>query len=174
MFTKVNSYVRSRACGTWSRISGSWIIGGMGESSEFVPNGTKFNFAQELKKARRALEDRVAAYASENPHLSYRDLRDTFGLSLGALSKIMKRRQNPKASRVSFLVRYERGGEKVVTVVTVRGRASTEQKRLRLTELYKTRDVALGDDPSISWRTEYTAWDLGLRGRRKIRKRAQR
>ena len=174
MFTKVNSYVRSRACGTWSRISGSWIIGGMGESSEFVPNGTKFNFAQELKKARRALEDRVAAYASENPDLSYRDLRDAFRLSLGALSKILKSRQNPKASRVSFLVRYERGGEKVLTVVTVRGRATTEQKRLRLTELYKTGDVAVGDDPSISWRTEYTAWDLGLRGRHKIGSKRQR
>jgi hypothetical protein len=146
----------------------------MGESSNVMPNGTEFNFAEELKRARRALEERVAAYASENPHLGYRDLRDTFGLSLGALSKIMKRRKNPKASRVSFLVRYERGGEKVVTVVTVRGRASTEQKRLRLTELYKTRDVAVGDDPSISWRTEYTAWDLGLRGRRKKGSRRQR
>ena len=119
-------------------------------------------------------DGRVAAYASENPDLSYRDLRDAFRLSLGALSKILKSRQNPKASRVSFLVRYERGGEKVLTVVTVRGRATTEQKRLRLTELYKTGDVAVGDDPSISWRTEYTAWDLGLRGRHKIGSKRQR
>jgi len=148
----------------------SQIIRGMGEPSDFVP-GERFNFGRELRKARQALEERVAAYAAEHPELGYRDLRVRFALSLGALSKIMKRRRKPEASRNAFVVRYEREGQKLVTVVTVSGRASTEQKRLRLTELYKTKDVSAGDDPSVLWRTDYTARDLGLRHRRSVSRR---
>ena len=161
MFTKVNSYLRSRACGMWSQVAWGWIIGRMGESSEFMPSGT-FNFAQELKRARQALEERVAAYAAENPKLGYRDLCKEFSLSLGALSNIMRRLKKPKASRDSFVVRHEYEGQKLTTVVTVTGPASVEHKRLRLSELFRTQDIAEGDDQSILRRSEYTAQSLGL------------
>ena len=134
----------------------------MGEAADLVPHGARFNFGRELRKARRTLEERVAAYAAEHPELGYRDLRGTFGLSLGALSKIMKRRKHPKASRDSFVVRHEYEGERLVTVVSVTGRASIEHKRLRLTELYRTQDIVEGDDQSILRRVEYTTQSLGL------------
>lgn len=146
----------------WSQTARSWIIGRMDESSDFAPNGTKFNFAQELKKARRALEERVAAYAAQNPELRYRDLCEEFNLSLGAMSKIMRRRTKPKASRDSFIVRHEREGQNLTTVVTVTGRASVEHKRLRIAELFGTQGVVEGDDQSILRRREYTAQSLGL------------
>jgi hypothetical protein len=88
--------------------------------------------------------------------------RRTFGLSLGALSKIMKRRKKPKASRDSFIVRHEYEGQKLTTVVTLTGRASVEHKRSRIAELYRTQDVVEGDDRSILRRMEYTAQRLGL------------
>jgi hypothetical protein len=165
----MNSYLRSRAYGTWSRIVRSWIIGRMGESSDFMPNGTKFNFAQELKRARRALEERVGAYAAEHPELNYRDLCKEFSLSLGAMSKIMRRRRKPKASRDSFIVRHEYEGQKLTTVVTVTGRASVEHKRLWLAELYRTQDIVEGDDRSILRRVEYAGQSLTRWHKRRIR-----
>jgi hypothetical protein len=146
----------------WRDPSPSPIIGGMGEAADLVPHGARFNFGRELRKARRTLEERVAAYAAEHPALGYRDLRGTFGLSLGALSKIMKRRKKQKASRDSFVVRHEYEGQRLVTVVSVTGRASIEQKRQRLAQLYRTVDIAEGDDPSVLRRVEYTAQNLGL------------
>lgn len=134
----------------------------MGESSDFVPHGARFNFGRELRKARRALEERIAAYAAENPELGYRDLCEEFSLSLGAMSKIMRRRRKPKASRDSFIVRHEYEGENLTAVVTVTGRASVEHKRLRIAELFKTQDVVEGDDQSILRRREYTVQSLGL------------
>jgi hypothetical protein len=134
----------------------------MGEAADLVPHGAKFNFGRELRKARRTLEERVVAYAAEHPELGYRDLRGTFGLSLGALSKIMKRRKKPKASRDSFVVRHEYEGQKLTTVVTVTGRASIEHKRSRIAELYRTQDIVEGDDRSILRRVERTARSLGL------------
>jgi hypothetical protein len=135
----------------------------MDESRDLVPLGARFNFGRELRKARRALEERVAAYAAKHPELGYRDLRRMFGLSLGALSKIMRQcRKKPKASCDSFVVRHEYEGQKLTTVVTVTGRASVEHKRSRLAELYKTQDIAEGGDPSILRRVEYTAQNLGL------------
>ena len=142
----------------------------MGEAADLVPHGARFNFGRELRKARRTLEERVAAYAAEHPELGYRDLRGAFGLSLGALSKIMKRRKKPKASRDSFIVRHEYEGQKLTTVVTVTGRASVEHKRLRLSELFRTQDIVEGDDQSILRRSEYTAQSLGLGRSHKIKK----
>jgi hypothetical protein len=136
---------------------------GMGESSDFVPHGARFNFGRELRKARRALEVRVAAYAAENPELGYRELCEEFHLSLGAMSKIMRRQEKPKASRDSFIVRHEYEGQKLTTAVTVTGRASVEHKRLRLSALFRTQDIVEGDDQSILRRNEYTAQSLGLR-----------
>ena len=141
----------------------------MGESSDFVPHGARFNFGRELRKARRALEERVAAYAAENPELGYRELCEEFNLSLGAMSKIMRRQKKPKASRDSFIVRHEYEGQKLTTVVTVTGRASVEHKRLRLSVLFRTQDIVEGDDQSILRRNEYTAQSLGL-GRHKRKK----
>jgi hypothetical protein len=134
----------------------------MGEAADLVPHGARFNFGRELRKARRTLEERVAAYAAEHPELGYRDLRDTFGLSLGALSKIMKRRKNPKASRDSFVVRHEYEGQRLTTVVTVMGRATIERKRRELSRRYRTADIAEGDDPSVLRRVEYTVQELGM------------
>ena len=124
---------------------------GMGESSDFVPHGARFNFGRELRKARRALEERVAAYAAENPELGYRELCEEFNLSLGAMSKIMRRcrkrqecvskgRHDPH----TFIVRHKYEGQELTTVVTVTGRASVEHKRMRLS-------VTL-QDASTSWK----------------------
>lgn len=134
----------------------------MGEVPNLVQHGDKFNFGRELRKARRALEERVVAYAEEHPELGYRDLCKQFSLSLGAMSKVMRRRKKPKASRDSFIVRHEYERQKVITVVTVTGRASVEHKRLRLSELFRTQDIVEGDDQSILRRREYTAQNLGL------------
>jgi hypothetical protein len=141
----------------------------MGEASDSLPNGTRFNFAQELKKARRALEERVAAYAAENPELGYRDLCEQFSLSLGAMSKIIRRRRRPKASRDSFVVQHEYEGQKLTTVATVTGRASVEHKRLWLAELYRTQDIVEGDDRSILRRVEYAGQSLTRWRKRRMR-----
>jgi hypothetical protein len=121
----------------------------MGEAPDFVPHGARFNFGRELRKARRALEERVASYASEHPELGYRDLCKQFTLSLGAMSKIMRRRKKPRASRDSFVVKHQCEGQNLATVVTVTGRASVEDKRWRLAELYRTQEIVEGDDRSI-------------------------
>ena len=55
--------------------------------------GGRFNFPDELRKARRALEERVAEYAAEHPAMGYRELCEAFNLSLGTLSSIMRRRR---------------------------------------------------------------------------------
>ena len=127
-----------------------------------MPHNARFNFGRELRKARRTLEERVAAYAAEHPELGYRDLRGAFGLSLGALSKIMKRRKKPKASRDSFVVGQEHKGQRLVTVVSVTGRATIERKRRELSRRYGTADIAEGDDASVLRRVQYTAQELGL------------
>ena len=132
----------------------------MSDAPDLVPHGARFNFGRELRKERRRLEERVAAYAAEHPELGYRELCKEFSLSLGAILKIIRRRRKPKASRDSFIVRYEHEGQKLVAVVTVRGRASTEEKRLGISERYNTKDILIGDDPSIRWRTDYTVQEL--------------
>lgn len=135
----------------------------MGEAPDLVPHGARFNFGRELRKARRALEERVAAYAAEHPELGYRDLRRTFSLSLGALSKIMRRcRKKPKASRDSFVVRHMHGDQRIVTVVTITGRATIERKQQVLSGMYKTADIVAGNDPSVTRRVEYTVQGLGI------------
>jgi hypothetical protein len=135
----------------------------MGEAHDLVPLGARFNFGRELRKARRALEERVAAYAAEHPELGYRDLRHTFGLSLGALSKIMRRcRKKPQASRDSFVVKHEYEGQRLTTVVTVAGRATIERKRQVLSQRYRTADIAEGDDPSVLRRRQYSVQELGI------------
>jgi len=166
-----SSYLGSRACGMWGDLSCSRIIGGMGEAPDLVPHGARFNFGRELRKARRALEEKLVAYASENPHLGYRDLCERFDLSLGAMSKIMRRRKKPKAARDSFIVRHEYESQKLTTVVTVTGRASVDDKRWRLAELYRTQEIVEGDDRSILRRVAYTAQSLGLGRWRKRTKR---
>jgi hypothetical protein len=179
VFTNVNvldAALRRVTCGhaltaRGETASHSRIIGGMGEALDLAPRGARFNFGRELRKARRALEERVAAYAAKHPELGYRDLRVAFGLSLGALSKIMRRRKKTKASRDLFVVRHEYEGQKLITVVTLTGRASVEHKRLRLAELYRTQDIVEGDDQSILRRVEYTVQELGMgrwHGRKKV------
>lgn len=143
---------------------------GMGESSDFVPHGARFNFGRELRKARRALEERVAAYAAENPELGYRELCEEFNLSLGAMSKIMRRCRKRQESRerkrlaersATFIVRHKEQGQDVTTVVTVTGRATIDQKRHALSMMYRTALIVEGDDRSIQRRNEYTVRSLG-------------
>ena len=50
-----------------------------------------FDFPKEVRAARRGLEMQLVEYVAEHPEMSYRELRVPFNLSLGALSKIMKR-----------------------------------------------------------------------------------
>lgn len=143
----------------------------MGEGFDPAPHGARFNFGRELRKARRALEEKLVAYSEEHPELSYRDLCKQFALSLGAVSKIMRHRKKPRASRDSFIVRHEYERQKLTTVVTVTGRASVEDKRWRLAELYRTQDIVEGDDRSILRRVDYTAQSIGLGRWHKRRKR---
>jgi hypothetical protein len=49
-----------------------------------------FDFDYALRKARRGLEMQLVEYAAEHPEMGYRELREAFGLSLGAISKIMR------------------------------------------------------------------------------------
>jgi hypothetical protein len=135
----------------------------MGESSDFVPHGARFNFGRELRKARRALEERVAAYAAENPELGYRELCEEFNLSLGAMSKIMRRCRKRQEARerkrlaepsATFIVRHKTQGQDVTTVVTVKGRATIDQKRHMLSRMYRTGHIVEGDDPSVLRRAE--------------------
>lgn len=134
----------------------------MSEAPDSAPHGARFNFGRELRKARKALEEKLVAYAAAHPELGYRDLCKQFTLSLGALSKIMRRRKKPKASRDSFIVRHEYDGQTLTTVVTVTGRASKEHKKLRISERFRTQDIIEGDDKSILRRSEYSAQSLGL------------
>jgi hypothetical protein len=139
----------------------SRIIEGMVGSCSLVPHGTKFNFAKELRKARRALEDRVAAYAAEHPELGYRDLCRSFGVSLGALSKIMRRcRKRRNASlAAAYIVRHKDRGQDVTTIVTVTGTGSDAAGWL-LRLYYHTDDVSKGDDPSVARRDTQSARKL--------------
>lgn len=161
MFTKMNSYLRN-VVRTWSPSDNR----AMGEASDFLQNGMRFNFRQELKKARRTLEQKIAEYAAQHGDLKYRDICRVFGLSLGSLHKIMRRyRKRRNAPADTFLVRHDDEGQTVDTVVTVTGWASVRHKRLRLAKRYKTQDIVEGDDPSILRREEHTAQSLGLRRR---------
>jgi hypothetical protein len=141
----------------------------MGETSDPATHGARFNFGLELRKARRALEEKLVAYAAEHPELGYRDLCKQFTLSLGAVSKIMRRRKKPKASRDSFIVQHEYGGQKLTTVATVTGRASVEHKRLWLAERYRTQDIVEGDDRSILRRVEHAGQSLTRWRKRRMR-----
>jgi hypothetical protein len=136
----------------------------MNEAADLVAHGARFNFRRELRKARRTLEERVAAYAAEHPELGYRDLRDTFKISLGAVSKIMRRYRKRQEARerkrlaerpATFIVRHKERGQDVTTVVTVTGRATIDQKRHVLSRMYKTAQIVEGDDASVLRRTEY-------------------
>jgi hypothetical protein len=126
--------------------------------------GGRFNFPDELRKARRALEERVAEYAAEHPAMGYRELCEAFNLSLGTLSSIMRRRRKKRnASRTVFVVRHENEGKKLTTVVTVTGAASGEQKRRWLVSYYQTEDIVAGDDTSVLRRLEFSARELKAR-----------
>ena len=50
-----------------------------------------FDFPAAMQKAREGLEKLLVEYAADHPESGYRDLGDKFNLSLGAISKIMKR-----------------------------------------------------------------------------------
>ena len=49
-----------------------------------------FHYKFQLRRARRALDEKVAAYVASNPHKNYRELANEFSLSTGALSRIVK------------------------------------------------------------------------------------
>lgn len=120
-----------------------------------------FSFPDELRKARRALEERIATYSAEHPSMGYRELCEAFNVSLGTLSSILRRRRKKRnASTSQFVVRHENDGNRLATVVTVTGAASTEEKRQAITHYYKTEDIVAGDDPSILRRVEYTFREL--------------
>ncbi len=50
-----------------------------------------FDFPAAMQEARNSLEKLLVEYAVEHPEMGYRDLGEKFILSLGAISKIMKR-----------------------------------------------------------------------------------
>jgi hypothetical protein len=50
-----------------------------------------FDFPEAMRRARRGLEMQLVEYVAEHPEMGYRELRKAFNLSLGAISKIMKR-----------------------------------------------------------------------------------
>jgi hypothetical protein len=52
-----------------------------------------FDYKRELRKVRRALERKIGEYISNNPNLSYRDLKRNFGLSIGTLCGIARRHE---------------------------------------------------------------------------------
>ena len=102
----------------------------------------------------------------ENPELRYRDLCKRFSLSLGALSKIMRRCRKRQEARerkrlaepsATFIVRHKAQGQDVTTVVTVKGRATIDQKRHLLSRRYRTGHIVEGDDPSVLRRAECVA-----------------
>jgi hypothetical protein len=120
-----------------------------------------FSFSDELRKARRALEERIATYSAEHPSMGYRKLCEAFNVSLGTLSAILRRRQKKRnASASSFVVRHENEGKNLATVVTVTGAASTEEKWRAIAHYYGTEDIVTGDDPAILRRVEYTVREL--------------
>jgi hypothetical protein len=51
-----------------------------------------FDFGDELKKARRELEGRIARYCERNPSKGYREIAEAFGISAGTLSSIVRKR----------------------------------------------------------------------------------
>lgn len=53
-----------------------------------------FDFPEAMRKSRAGLEKLLVAYAAEHPEMGYRGLSEKFHLSLGAISKIMKRWKN--------------------------------------------------------------------------------
>jgi hypothetical protein len=52
-----------------------------------------FDYKRELRKVRKALEKKIGEYISNNPNLSYRDLKKGFGLSIGTLCGIARRHE---------------------------------------------------------------------------------
>jgi hypothetical protein len=50
-----------------------------------------FDFPDAIRESRKGLEKLLVEYAAEHPEMGYRDLGQKFNLSLGAISKIMKR-----------------------------------------------------------------------------------
>ena len=59
-----------------------------------------FDFPEAVRRARRGLEMQLVEYVAEHPEMSYRELRKAFKLSLGAISKIMKRHEKLRRNLV--------------------------------------------------------------------------
>jgi hypothetical protein len=51
-----------------------------------------FSYREEMKKARRDLEGRIARYAERNPAQGYRQIAEAFSISVGTLSAIVRER----------------------------------------------------------------------------------
>ena len=59
-----------------------------------------FDFGDAMRRARRGLEMQLVEYVAEHPEMGYRELSKRFKLSLGALSKIMKRHEKLRRNLV--------------------------------------------------------------------------
>jgi len=71
-----------------------------------------FDFPAAMRKARDGLEKLLVEYAAEHPEMGYRDLGDKFNLSLGAISKIMKRWKTLRRNTKSYKKHLRKlGGE---------------------------------------------------------------
>ena len=68
-----------------------------------------FDFPDAMRKSRRGLEKLLVKYAVDHPEMGYRGLSEKFHLSLGAISKIMKRWESMRRN----IKRYEKHLRKV-------------------------------------------------------------
>jgi len=68
-----------------------------------------FDFPDAMRKSRQGLEKLLVKYAAEHPEMGYRRLSEKFYLSLGAISKIMKRWESMRRN----MKRYEKHLRKV-------------------------------------------------------------
>jgi hypothetical protein len=137
----------------------------------FVDVHCPFNYPAELQKAREALNTKVGAYISENPDAGYRELSKQFGIStarLCAIAKKYSKKRKPgrrsRGSKVTFDVRHEVAGKKLVTRVTVVSKdsrdASVGSMRQLVATYYKTNDVAMGGSIMTERHAEFTFREL--------------
>jgi hypothetical protein len=130
-----------------------------------------FNYPAELGKAREVLNAKVGMYISENPEAGYRELSKQFGISpatLCAIAKKYSRRRKPgrrsRGTKVTFDVRHEVAGKKVVTRVTVTAAdvrsVSAASMRNLVATYYKTTDIKSASDMKAERQAGFTVREL--------------
>lgn len=129
-----------------------------------------FNYKVELRKAREALDERLAAYIGNNLSLGYRELARLFHVSPATISAIAKKYSRERRrgrvphpdKKVTFFLRYvvkEKELEMNLTVIAPKG-ASGADIRSAVEECFDCLEITVGGSAKTERSAEYTLNEL--------------